>query len=106
MKEQDYDWAAIVKSPAFIKLQRKKSLFLLSLWIFGATPYFLLTIGAGYMPELFSIKIFGRMNIGYLFCISQFFMTIAIGIYYTYRTSKDFDPMTRNLLDELHRGEA
>lgn len=106
MKEQQYDWPAILKNADFSKLQRKKSTFLLSLWFFGAVPYFLLTIGAGYFPELFKLRVLGRMNIGYIFCISQFFMTIAIGIYYTYRTGKDFDPLTKALLDDIRKGEA
>jgi uncharacterized membrane protein (DUF485 family) len=106
MRAQHYNWSAILKNADFIILQRKKSTFLLSLWILGAVPYFLLTIGAGYFPELFKLKVLGRMNIGYIFCISQFFMTIAIGIYYTYRTGKDFDPLTKALLDNIRKEEA
>jgi uncharacterized membrane protein (DUF485 family) len=106
LKEQQYDWSAILNNSNFVSLQRKKSVFLLSLWVIGAVPYLLFTVGAGYAPEIFKIRVIGRMNIGYLFCISQFFMTIAIGIYYTYRTGKDFDPLTQTLLDEIREGEA
>ncbi len=106
MQEQQYDWSAILKNSNFVKLQRKKSTFLLSLWVLGAVPYLLFTVAAGCDPELFKFKVIGRMNIGYLFCISQFFITIAIAIYYTYRTGKDFDPLTKTLLDEIQNGEA
>ncbi len=106
MKQQQYDWAAIATNKTFIKLQRRKTTFLLFLWVVGAIPYLLLTIGAGYTPSLFKTKVLGRMNVGYMFCLFQFFMTIAIGIYYTYRTGKDFDPLTKELLDEVQKGEA
>jgi uncharacterized membrane protein (DUF485 family) len=106
MKQQQYDWAAISTNKTFVKLHRKKIAFLLSLWVLGALPYLLLTICAGYAPELFKIRVLGRMNIGYLACMFQFFMIIAIGIYYTYRTNKDFDPLTKELLEEIHGGKA
>ena len=46
------------------------------------------------------------MNIGYLFCMFQFFTMIVISIYYNYRTNRDFDPLTKALLEEIHQGEA
>jgi uncharacterized membrane protein (DUF485 family) len=106
MKVEQYDWTTILNSTTFMKLQRKKTAFLFSLWVFGCLPYLLFTIGAGYVPELFRIRVIGRVNIGYLFCVCEFFMTIAIAMYYTFRTSKDFDPLTRELLDEIEKGEA
>jgi uncharacterized membrane protein (DUF485 family) len=106
MKELKYDWAAIAKNTKFIKLQRKKTVFLFSLWMLGSLPYLLLTIGAGYAPELFNARVFGRMNIGYMFCIFQFFWMIAIANYYAHRTNKDFDPLTKEFLDEIRTGGA
>lgn len=106
MKEQHYNWSAILNNSTFTKLHRKKSSFLLWLWVAGAIPYMLLAACAGYAPELLNIRVIGRMNIGYLFCISQFFMTIGIAIYYAYRTGKDFDPLTKTLLDEIQKGEV
>jgi len=106
MNAHKYDWSAITRNKKFIHLHQKKTLFLVSLWVVGALPYLLLTIGAGYAPELFNKRVFGRMNIGYLFCMFQFFMMIAIGAYYTYRANKDFDPLTKELLEEIHGGNA
>lgn len=105
MSEHNYNWKNISENPKFIHLHRKKSRFLLLLWIFGAIPYFLLTLGAAYAPGMFAIRIFGRMNLGYLFCVVQFFVTVLIGAYYMYRSNKDFDPLTRELLLELEPGE-
>ena len=105
MTPQHYDWSAILENKTFRRLQRKKTTFLFSLWVFGCVPYLLFTIGAGYVPGLFKTRIVGRMNLGYLFCMVEFLMTIAIAIYYTYRTSRDFDPLTEELLSEIRKGE-
>lgn len=106
MNEQQHDWKAILNSPKFIELHRKKTAFLITLWVVGALPYLLLIIGVGYAPEIFKTRILGRMNIGYLLCLFQFFMIIAIGLYYNYRTGKDFDPLTKEFLNEIQKGGA
>ena len=106
MNAQKYDWADIAKNTQFIKLQKKKTAFLLSLWVFGSLPYLLLILGAAYAPELYKTRVIGRMNIGYLFCMCQFFIMIAIALYYTYRANKDFDPLMKELFNELHQGGA
>jgi uncharacterized membrane protein (DUF485 family) len=106
MNEQKYDWSAISETPAFITLRRKKSVFLLSLWVIGALPYLLLILAAAYAPELLRIRVLGRMNIGYLFCMFQFFSMIGISIYYNRKTSRDFDPITKDFLDKIHSPEA
>ena len=104
MSEPDYDWKSIAKNPKFVTLHRKKSRFLFGLWVFGAIPYFLLTLGAAYAPDIFTTRVIGRMNLGYVFCLVQFFVTVAIGVYYTYITNEVFDPLTRELLEELEPG--
>jgi uncharacterized membrane protein (DUF485 family) len=106
MKERKYDWSAISKTPTFIELQRKKSVFLFSLWVFGAFPYLLLILAAAYAPGLLRERVLGRMNIGYLFCMFQFFSMIGISLYYNHRTSRDFDPITRDFVEEIHSREA
>jgi uncharacterized membrane protein (DUF485 family) len=105
-EQQQYDWGAILKNADFMHLQRKKSSFLFGLWTVGVIPYFLLIISAGYFPELLRIKVLGRMNIGYLFCLSQFFLTIALGVYYIRRTGRDFDPLTKKLIENIQEGGA
>lgn len=101
MQRREFDWKGIASNPRFISLYRKKTRFLLTLWILGAVPYFMLTFGAAYTPEIFNTRLVGRLNVGYLFCVVQFFVTAAIGAYYMYVTNKVFDPLTSELLDDL-----
>jgi uncharacterized membrane protein (DUF485 family) len=95
------DWAAIAKNPKFIELHRKKTVFLFGWWIFSTLYYFLLPIGAGAAPGLFSVKVIGNINFGYLFALSQFFVSWAIALYYSSWANKVSDRLTAELLDEL-----
>ncbi len=105
MPEKTNNWAAIAGSPKFAELHRKKTLFLVSLWIFGTCSYFLLPLGAAYAPKLFNTKIFGRMNFAYFFCLYQFVMTWAIALYYTHRSNTEFDPLTKEVLTMIEKGD-
>lgn len=106
MSAPAYRWSEIAKSEKFIHLHKKKSAFLVRLWVIGALPYLLLVTGAGFAPELYKIRVIERMNTGYLFCMPQFFTMIVIAVYYLYRTNKTFDPLTRELVEEVQRGRG
>jgi uncharacterized membrane protein (DUF485 family) len=101
MAEKQYDWAAIARNPKFIELHHKKTAFLFGWWIFSTVYYFLLPIGAAYAPGLFKIKIIGVINFGYIFALSQFIVSWALAHYYAHVANKDFDRLTRELVDEL-----
>ena len=64
------EWGAIVADPRFQVLHRKKQAFLTGLMIFSVFFYFLLPIGAAYFPALYSIKVWGPINVGLLFALS------------------------------------
>ncbi len=102
MAEKQYDWSAIAKNPKFVELHHKKAAFLFGWWIFSLIFYFLLPIGAAYAPGLFKIKIIGVINFGYLFALSQFLVSWGISLYYARVAERDFDRLTRELVDELH----
>jgi uncharacterized membrane protein (DUF485 family) len=101
MAEKQYDWAAIAQNPKFKELHHKKTAFLFGWWIFSSVYYFLLPIGAAYAPTLFKVQILGRVNFGYLFALSQFFVSWGIAMYYAHVANKDFDRLTRELVEEL-----
>nr|WP_145017334.1 DUF485 domain-containing protein [Geobacter argillaceus] len=101
MMAQEYDWSAIARNPKFVELHRKKSVFLFGWWIFSTVYYFLLPIGAAYTPSLFKIKVIGVLNFGYIFALSQFVVSWALAHYYAHVANRDFDRLTRELVDEL-----
>jgi uncharacterized membrane protein (DUF485 family) len=101
MAAQQYDWAAIASNPKFVELHHKKSIFLFGWWVFSTVYYFLLPIGAAYAPGLFKVKVLGPINFGYVFALSQFFVSWGLAHYYAHVANKDFDRLTRELVDEL-----
>ncbi len=101
MSQATYDWAAIARNPKFVELHRRKSVFLFGWWIFSTVFYFLLPLGAAYTPDLFKIKVIGNINFGYVFALSQFFVSWGIAMYYARVANKDFDRLTRELVQDI-----
>jgi uncharacterized membrane protein (DUF485 family) len=92
------NWVAIDHDPRFQALHRKKTTFLWGLMIFSIVYYFLLPIGAGYYPEMFKIKVWGPINIGLLFALSEFIVAWGIAFIYTRRANRDFDGMAAEIV--------
>jgi uncharacterized membrane protein (DUF485 family) len=86
------NWSAIDADPRFKDLHAKKSAFLWGLMVFAVIYYFLLPIGAAYFPELYKIKVWGPINVGLLFALSQFIVAWGIAWYYA-RKASQFDSM-------------
>jgi len=96
------NWVAIDNDPRFQRLHSKKVAFLTSLMVFSLIYYFLLPIGAAYFTDLFKIKVYGVVNVGILFALSQFVVAWGIAFYYTAR-AKEFDAMAAELVREADK---
>ncbi len=55
----------------------RRPLFLWGLMVFSVVFYFLLPIGAAYFQELFRVKVWGPVNVGILFALSEFVVAWA-----------------------------
>lgn len=97
-----YNWAAIDSDPRFQTLHSKKVGFLTSLMVFSLVYYFLLPIGAAYFTDLFKVKVYGVVNVGILFALSQFLVAWGIAFYYTAK-AKQFDAMAAELVREAEK---
>ena len=92
------NWEAIDADPRFQELHRRKSRFLWALMIFSIVYYFLLPIGAAYFTDLFRVKVWGPVNFGILFALSEFVVAWAIAYIYARVASRTFDPMADEIL--------
>ena len=90
------NWAAIDATPRFRDLHDRKTRFLWGLMAFSVVYYFLLPIGAGYFTELYKVKVWGPINVGLLFALSQFIVAWAIAYIYARRASQ-FDEMAEKI---------
>ncbi len=97
------DWKAIAAEPRFRELHRKKSSFLWGLMIFSVVYYFMLPIGAAYFQELFKIKIWGPVNVGLLFALSEFIVAWGIAFVYSRRANAVFDAMASEIVRDVEK---
>lgn len=96
------NWRAIDADPRFQALHRKKSRFLWGLMIFSMIYYFLLPIGAAYFQEIFKIKVWGPVNIGILFALSEFVVAWLVAYIYSRKADTEFDAMAQDIVNDAH----
>lgn len=75
-------WEKIAASDTFKDLLRAKRRFIVPATIFFVLYYFALPYLVGYHPQLMQRKVWGEMNLAYLFALSQFFMAWALAAIY------------------------
>ncbi|MCA3218928.1 MAG: DUF485 domain-containing protein [Burkholderiales bacterium] len=97
------NWAAIDADPRFQRLHSRKTRFLLGLMLFSVAYYFLLPIGAAYFPEIFRVKVWGPINVGLVFALSEFVVAWAIAFYYSHVANREFDAMARELIVDAEK---
>lgn len=96
MAIQTLNWAAIDSDPRFKQLHAKKTGFLWSLMAFSVIYYFLLPIGAAYFTDLFKVRVWGPINFGLVFALSQFIVAWGIAWFYAHKAS-EFDTMAEEI---------
>lgn len=67
---------------------------------FFVVYYFLLPILVGYAPRLMAMKVWGNVNLAYLFALSQFFMAWMIAGLYV-RAGDNFDRISKDIIDKV-----
>lgn len=92
MAPQTLNWSAIESDARFKELHSRKSFFLWGLMAFSVAYYFALPLGAAYFTDVFKIKVWGPINVGLVFALSEF--VVAWGIAFVYaRKAAEFDAM-------------
>ncbi|HXQ32131.1 MAG TPA: DUF485 domain-containing protein [Steroidobacteraceae bacterium] len=91
------DWSAVIADPRFEQLHRRKTAFLWGLMAFSTVYYFLLPIGAAYFQDWYKIKVWGVVNVGLLFALSEFVVAWGIAIYYSHVANKEFDSVAAEI---------
>ena len=92
------NWVAIDADPKFQDLHRKKTRFLSTLMIISVVYYFLLPVGAAYFVDLFRVKVWGPVNFGIVFALSEFVVAWLIAYIYARTASRRFDPMAADIV--------
>jgi uncharacterized membrane protein (DUF485 family) len=87
------DWESIGQAPEFLVLYRRRRRIQTTLLLLGIGYYFALPVGAGYFPELFRQQVWGPLNVGLLFAISQFVMAAFVALAYARVSARRLDPL-------------
>lgn len=103
MSKREMNWAAIDSDPRFQALHRKKTTFLWGLMIFSVIYYFLLPIGAAYYQDLFKTKVWGVVNVGILFALSEFVVAWTLAYVYSKKANAEFDAMAQEIINDAHK---
>jgi uncharacterized membrane protein (DUF485 family) len=95
-------WDRVAASREFRDLMATKKIFIIPAFIFFMVYYFLLPILVGYAPRLMTIKVWGDVNLAYLFALSQFFMAWIVAALYV-RASDRFDALSRDIIESAQK---
>ena len=70
--------------------------------LFALAYFFCLPIATAYFQAFFKIKIWGVINVGLIFALSQFIVAWLIAIIYAKRANKEFDARALELVNDAH----
>ena len=96
------DWGHIAATDDFKTLIATKRKFILPAVIFFIVYYFALPVLVGYAPKLMETRIFGVVNLAYLFALSQFFMAWILAAIYV-RKAGSFDALAQKIVGKLKK---
>jgi len=91
------DWDRLGETREFKELLASKRKFIIPAAIFFVIYYFALLLLVGYAPNLMARKVFGVVNLAYLFALSQFFMAWIVAAFYV-RAAAKWDDMARQII--------
>lgn len=94
------DWARVAAGDEFKALVRAKRRFIIPATVFFIIYYFALLVLIWRAPALMSRRVFGVVNIAYLFALSQFFMAWILALLYV-RAANRHDRMARDIVANL-----
>jgi uncharacterized membrane protein (DUF485 family) len=69
---------------------------------FAVVYYFLLPIGAAYFTDLFKVKVWGPINFGLVFALSQFIVAWGIAWFYAHKAG-EFDTLAEEIARDADR---
>ena len=97
-------WTAVEAEPAFRDLVAAKRRFIVPATVFFIVYYFALPVLVGYAPGVMQRDVIGKINVAYLFALSQFAMAWVVMAMYV-RRARDFDAREHEIVTR-HGGGA
>ena len=98
------EWDRGAAMAEFKELVAAKRKFIIPATVFFIMYYFALPLLVGYAPALMARKVFGSVNVAYLFALSQFFMAWILAALYV-RAAGGFDALAQRIIGKLTKDE-
>lgn len=95
------NWEKLEEKPEFRTLMARKKAFIIPATIFFLIYYLALPVLVGYWPDLMKQKVWGEVNIAYVFALSQFFMAWIMAFIYV-RVAAKWDKAAAGVIDGHH----
>ena len=70
--------------------------------LFALLYFFCLPIATAYFQDILKVKIWGVINVGLLFALSQFIVAWAIAFIYAKLANAQFDVRAKALIEDAH----
>jgi uncharacterized membrane protein (DUF485 family) len=86
-------WEGLEETPEFKQLMAARWRLVIPATVFFLVYYFSLPILNGVAPDFMRTNVIGKVNIAYLFALSQFFMAWILAWLYIRRANTVFDPL-------------
>ena len=102
MTKSNIHWEAIEADPRFQQLHRDKNRFLWRMMLFALVYFFCLPIATAYFQDTLKVKVWGVINVGLLFALSQFIVAWLIAAIYAKRANNEFDARAKALVEDAH----
>ena len=102
MAQSNIHWEAVEADPRFQALHRDKNRFLWRMMLFALVYFFCLPIATAYFQDTLKVKVWGVINVGLLFALSQFIVAWVIAAIYAKRANCEFDARAKVLVDDAH----
>ena len=99
-------WDQVATSKEFQDLMATKRIFIVPAFVFFVVYYFLLPIGAAYFQDLFRVRVWGVINFGLLFALSEFVVAWLVAWYYARRAGGEFDRLAAEIAAEAARSKG
>jgi uncharacterized membrane protein (DUF485 family) len=99
------DWEKLAGSDRFRALLKAKRRFIVPAMIFFIVYYFALPVLIGYARPFMETRVWGPVNLAYLFALSQFFMAWIIAALYV-RAAARFDRMAAGVIKPENDGSV
>jgi uncharacterized membrane protein (DUF485 family) len=94
-------WAALEAKPEFQALLARKKKFIVGGTVFSLLYFFALPVLNGYFPDFMKTEVWGKVNIAYLFALSQFFIAWIIAFVYV-KVAAGWDKAAAQIIHGQH----